>query len=267
MSGLRCLGCHDRTESLTLGRSPLTSNQASVSVVAPVSLVVSVIAWMTAAILGVPVPVAAAGAVLLGLVLGVVLYLRSPRSVLKALRAKPIAAGDNPRLENLVDGLCTTHAFARPSLHVVESPAVNAAAVGLNQVTAHLVVTSGALSRHGRLELEAVVARQLCVIRSGVAFPTVVASVCGLLGLAQLAARLAARVSDFNAVSAADIEAARLTSYPPAMSVALQQSADGGPLDTPRSVVHLWMTDPLQRSPAAAGVPSTLQRIDVLDEI
>ncbi len=227
---------------------------------------VVVIVWAVAAVSGVPTPLAVSGAVVLGLVVGAGLYLRAPVSALKALRAKPITAGDNPRLENLIDGLCTTHAFARPSLHVVESPAVNAAALGLNQTAAHLVLTSGALSKYDRLELEAVVARQLCVIRRGVAFATVLASVCGLLGLTQMAAWLAARVSDFNAVSGVDVEAARLTSFPPAMSAALQHSANGDTLNTSRTAAHLWMTNPHQRTPNN-GASYILQRIHVLDEI
>lgn len=240
---------------------------APAALVAPPALAVAVIVWAALAVGGSSPLVALAPAVAAGLSVAALLHWRAPRSVLGALGARPLAKGDHPRLENLVDGLCTTHGFHRPSVHVVESPAVNAASVGLRRPSAHLVLTSGALSGLGRLELEAVVARQLCAVRRGIAFPTVLASVARLPGAAPATAGLAARVSGFDTVSDIDVEAARLTSFPPALASALRGSAEGPDLDTPRAVAHLWMVAP-PREPSAVGArSSTLQRIDVLDEI
>ncbi|MCY4176737.1 MAG: hypothetical protein OXD37_10505 [Acidimicrobiaceae bacterium] len=229
-------------------------------------LSVVVIVGALSAVAGAPAAAVAGAAASAGLALAAVLYLRSPGSALRSVGAKPLAAGDHPRLENLIDGLCTTHAFGRPSLHVVESPALNAAALGLNHASAHLVLTTGALSDYGRLELEAVVARQLCAIRRGTAFATVLAGVSRLSIVEPLTARLAGRAGDFNAGCEIDVEAARLTSFPPAMSAALRQAADSATLETPRSAGHIWMVNPHQQA-SAEGAPSTLQRIDVLSEI
>ena len=237
------------------------------ALVAPPALAVSAVVWAALAVGGSSPLVAAAPAVVAGLLVAALLHWRAPRSVLAALGARPIVEGEHPRLENLVDGLCTTHGFHPPSVHVVESPAVNAASVGLRRPAAHLVVTSGALSGLGRLELEAVVARQLCAIRRGVAFPTVLASVSRLPGAAPATAGLAARVSGFDAVSDIDVEAARLISFPPALASALRGATEGPGLSTSRAVSHLWMVAPPRDASAVRTRSSTLQRIDVLSEI
>ena len=240
---------------------------APAALVAPPALAVSVIVWAALAAGGASPLVAVAPAAAPGLVVAALLHSRAPRSVLQALRARPLVKGDHPRLENLVEGLCTTHGFHQPSIHVVESPAVNAAAVGLRRPAAHLVVTGGALSSLGRLELEAVVARQLCAIRRGVAFPTVLASVSRLPGAAPVTAGLAARASGFETVSDIDVEAARLTSFPPALAAALRGADEGPGLDTSRAAAHLWMVAPQRDTSDVRARSSTLQRIDVLSEI
>lgn len=240
---------------------------APAALVAPPALAVSAIVWTALALAGSPLLLAIAPAVAAGLLVAVLLRSGAPRAALRALRARPMARGEHPRLENLVDGLCTTHGFHQPSVHVVESSAINAAAVGLRRPVAHLVVTRGALSSLDRLELEAVVARQLCAARRGIAFPTVLASVSRLPGAAAVTAGIAAQASGFDVVSGIDVEAARLTSFPPALGAALRKAVDGPSLDASRAVAHLWMVAPRRDVSAARARSSTIQRIDVLGEI
>jgi len=237
------------------------------ALVAPPALVVSVVVWAALAAAGMSPPAAAAPAAAAGLLIAVLLHWRAPWVALRTLRAGPLAKGDHPRLENLLEGSCTTHGFHEPSVHVVESPAINAASVGLRRPAAHLVVTRGALSSLDRLELEAVVARQLCAIRRGVAFPTVLASVSRLPGAGPITARLAGRAGGFDAVSDIDVEAARLTSFPPALASALEKAADAPGLSTSRAGAHLWMVAPQRDASEDAARSSTLRRIDVLREI
>ena len=225
------------------------------------------IVWAVFAVVGSPPLVAAAPAVAAGLLVAALLYWGAPNAALRSLDARPLARGDHPRLDNLIDGLCTTHGFHAPSIHVVESPAINAASVGLRRSAAHLVITRGALSTLDRLELEAVSARQLCAARRGVALPTVLASVSRLPGAAAVASGIVESVGGFNVVSKIDIEAARLTSFPPALESALQRAADGPSLDTSRAATHLWMIAPSREISAPPSRSSTRQRIDVLGEI
>ena len=194
------------------------------------------------------------------------LWLGAPRAALRRLGAQSLPRGSHRRLENIVEGLCTTHGIAEPALHTVDSGAVNAAAAGLGKA-AHLVFTRGALSALDRLELEAVVARQLCEVRQGLDAATVLASVCRLPGARAANARLAGRVSGRPAVTSFDLEAVRLTCYPPALASALRKSAASRPAPTSRAVAHLWLVPPEAPAGAGAGPTWSSQRIDLLGEL
>lgn len=234
--------------------------------VAPIALAASLGVWAVLALVGVPALAAVVPAAAAGLAAAARFWLRAPQSALRTLRARPLRPGDHPRLENLVEGLCTTHGFRRPCVHVVETAAVNAASVGMRRTSAHLVVTRGALSGLDRLELEAVVARQLCETRRGVARPTVLSAVLRVPGLGRLTAFLSPLPGGDAAVEI-DVEAARLISFPPALASALKKAADGPGAEAPAAAAHLWMVAPQRTSPGPGARFSTVQRIDVLGEI
>lgn len=202
-----------------------------------------------------------------GLAVAMLVWLNAPQSALAALGARPLVPGEHPRLENLVEGLCTTHGFNRPSLHVVETPEINAASAGRRQLAAHLILTRGALMELDRLELEAVVARQLCEIRRGVAIETVRASVARIPVVGTLAVRLIGRGPGHDRASDIDIEAVRLTNYPPALASALSKAAAATSLEASGAAGHLWLMVPEQSRLTARTQHSMAQRIDVLGEI
>ncbi len=237
------------------------------AVITPPAAIIGLAVWAILWAVGVPPAAAVIPAVAVGLAVAALLWLRAPQSALAALGARPLARGENPRLENLVEGLCTTHGFHRPALHVVETPAVNAAAAGRRQPPAHLILTRGALSELDRLELEAVVARQLCEIRRGVSTETLHASVGRIPGIGALAARLTGSPPGHDRVTDVDIEAVRLTSYPPALASALSKAAAAPGLKATRATGQLWLVVPQEAGLAARTRPSMAQRIDLLGEI
>lgn len=241
-------------------------NSTPAAIVAPPALVVTVIVWAALSAAGVPLLVAVAPAAAAGLLAAAALWLTAPRSALRALHARPLARGAHLRLENLVQGLCTTHGFGEPALHVVETDAVNAAVAGLGRPPAHLILTRGALSGLDRLELEAVVARQLCEIRRGVRPATVLASAVRVPVTGRLAARRAAGARGSDRILQIDLEAVSLTSFPPALASALKKSAEGPGIEALAAAAHLWLVAPDAGS-ASRRQPSTAQRIDVLEEI
>jgi len=99
-------------------------------------------------------------------VLGATRIWRSaPGRVLAALGATPSVEVDHPRLHNLVDGLCATMGLDRPAISVVESDVPNALALGRDQKSAILVVTSGLEESLGLVELEGVLAHELVHIK------------------------------------------------------------------------------------------------------
>src|SRR3982074_780394 len=91
-----------------------------------------------------------------------------------------------PRLYNLLENLCISRGIPMPKLKVMESPALNAFATGLNQRQYAVTVTSGLLKAlHGR-EIEAVLGHELTHIRNGdvqlMVIAVIIAGVVGFFG-------------------------------------------------------------------------------------
>lgn len=184
---------------------------------------------------------------------------------MNAVKATPIPAGQEPRLRNLVDGLCTTSGLPVPELSVVEVASINGLVVGLAPEDTTLVVTRGMLDRLDRIELEGVVARQLASIRRGES-----ALATTLVAVAGVAPGLVARVLPDRYDLRADLDAVGLTRYPPGLTRALEKAREGSAVPhAPRWSSHLWFDDP---SPAGGEPPAIAhspieERIATLQEL
>ncbi len=244
----------------------LRSKAAVTTALAVPGVIAGSLVVVVAAVLGIPSLVA----LLIGAVVaaGLILWLKitAVTYCLGALDSTAATSGANPRLENLVDGLCTTHGFRSPQLHTVDSDAVNAAVVTASEQR-NLVITRGALERLARLQLEAVVARQLSQMRSGVDPLTIMVSVSRVPGLRSLTLGLMDRVLDRQHAMELDIEAVRLTCYPPALASALTTSASAPSVDTPEPAVFLWMFVPPETPGVDRLQPPETERLDVLNEV
>ncbi|WP_419915173.1 hypothetical protein [Candidatus Poriferisodalis sp.] len=163
----------------------------------------------------------------------------------------PSDAGSQPRLENVVNGVCLLVGVPVPALAVAPRSAANATVFGRRPDRSTLVVTQGLLDALNRIELEAVVARLLTQIRDGrAAYLTTAVTTVGLPALLWPALwplvqarteREASTGSDFDD----DAEAVRLTRYPPGLADALEtMSAAGVRTDAPRVTWPLWLADP-----------------------
>ncbi|HEX3842371.1 MAG TPA: M48 family metalloprotease [Acidimicrobiales bacterium] len=99
----------------------------------------------------------------------------APGMVVKAVAARPSNPDEHPRLHNVVDGLCATMGLPQPTVLMVESPVLNAMAIGRHPSTASLIVTSALDEILSVVELEGVVAQELVhikrhdTVRSGIA--------------------------------------------------------------------------------------------------
>lgn len=184
----------------------------------------------------------------------------------RTLDGRPADPVEHARLQNLVEGLCSSAGVPVPEVLVVDDPAPNAAVYGLEPRTATLVVTSGLLERLGRLELEAVLARELAAVRSLDIRPATVA--VGLLRVAGGIGPLTARIRTTASTPAvvADASGVALTRYPPGLASALGKLApDGaGVRATSGATGHLWLV------PSAGGPdvhPPLEERIQALREL
>jgi heat shock protein HtpX len=91
-----------------------------------------------------------------------------------------------PRLYNLLENLCISRGIPMPKLKVMDSPALNAFASGLNQRQYAVTVTSGLLEALNDQEIEAVLGHELTHIRNGdvqlMVVAVIIAGVVGFFG-------------------------------------------------------------------------------------
>src|SRR5438045_7522896 len=91
-----------------------------------------------------------------------------------------------PRLYNLLENLCISRGIPMPKLKVMDSPALNAFASGLNRRQYAVTVTTGLLKTLNDKEIEAVLGHELTHIRNGdvqlMVVAVIIAGVVGFFG-------------------------------------------------------------------------------------
>jgi heat shock protein HtpX len=236
------------------------------------------IGWLIAVVIGVLVGAgAAAGRT-------IVLRNAAPAGLSQVVGGSDVSPADQPRLVNLLEGLCVTSGVAEPQLRMVDDRGANAAVFG-DPHSGVIVVTSGLVDALGRVELEGVLAECLWRLR------TSDAELGGLV--ATFRAGPALRVTGptppsgwerrREALSApftrhrhllADQGAASLTRYPPGLARALERMHGVGTQVTSATwgTAHLWICPPMPGEPGdsgvdAAGFPPTTLRVDALSEL
>ena len=93
-------------------------------------------------------------------------YLRGDRVVLAISHAREITHDQEPRLHNIVEGLCIAAGLPKPHIYVIEDPAPNAFATGRDPKHASIAVTRGLLEKMNRVELEGVVGHELAHVKN-----------------------------------------------------------------------------------------------------
>ena len=233
---------------------PTVSSRALAAIpAAPLGVIVAVVLAVTIhPVAGLVLGVAVGAAVFFWVLNGAV------GAALRALGASPLVEGREPRLESLVESICASHGIAEPILYVVESSAIDAAVVGTPDDT-RLVVTRGVLTKLERLEIEAVIAREMTLFGNGVAAATTLASPA----LGPVAAGLRKRLLDDRRFVRADFDAVGVTRYPPALASALEKALESARISHNTRADHLWMigsgTDSVQ--------PDMRERVDALREL
>jgi heat shock protein HtpX len=80
---------------------------------------------------------------------------------------REVTRAEEPRLYNLLENLCISRGIPMPKLKIVETPALNAFASGMNEKQYSITVTSGLLASLDDAEVEAVLGHELTHIRNG----------------------------------------------------------------------------------------------------
>jgi heat shock protein HtpX len=103
-----------------------------------------------------------------GTALWILIAWRFHQSMIDALTGgREVTRQEAPRLYNLLENLCISRGITMPKLKVMDDPALNAFATGLNEKQYSITVTTGLIDRLDDREVEAVLAHELTHIRNG----------------------------------------------------------------------------------------------------
>ncbi len=95
------------------------------------------------------------------LAMNILAYWFSDKIALSIARAKPVERREIPELYNLVENLSIAAGLPMPRLYIINEPQINAFATGRNPKNSAVAVTTGALQKLNRTELEGVLAHEL----------------------------------------------------------------------------------------------------------
>src|ERR1041384_301165 len=100
--------------------------------------------------------------------------------------SESVTRKEQPRLYNLLENLCISRGIPMPKLKIMDSPALNAFASGLNARQYSITVTTGLLNALNDQEMEAVLGHELTHIRNGdvqlMVVAVIIAGVVGFFG-------------------------------------------------------------------------------------
>src|ERR1700754_5156107 len=99
---------------------------------------------------------------------------------------RDVTRQEQPRLYNTLENLCISRGIPMPKLKIMDSPALNAFASGLNRRQYSITVTTGLLNALNDQEIEAVLGHELTHIRNGdvqlMVVAVIIAGVVGFFG-------------------------------------------------------------------------------------
>ena len=95
------------------------------------------------------------------LAMNMIAYWFSDKIAFSIARAKPVERRELPELYNLVENLSITAGLPLPRLYIIQEPQINAFATGRNPKNSAVAITTGALQKLNRTELEGVLAHEL----------------------------------------------------------------------------------------------------------
>ena len=204
---------------------------------------VAVAGALVSVVVGVVVGVVAAAVVGLGVWWG------GAAVVFRLTGARVTGMDEQPRMHNLIDGLCAASGIPKPTLRIVDDDVPNALTVGIHPRRATIVITTGLVVSMGRIELEAVMAHEVSHIK----VHDILSGTVAVMSLGPVAALVppVARITSWgagpNREALADLAAVAITRYPPGLISALEKVGAGRPAPghqrrgRDRAIDHLWI--------------------------
>lgn len=91
----------------------------------------------------------------------IIAYFFNGAMIRAATHAQPLSRSDAPLVYNLLENLCISRGMKMPALYIMETPALNAFASGIDQKSYSITVTRGLLNTLNEEELQAVLGHEL----------------------------------------------------------------------------------------------------------
>lgn len=120
----------------------------------------------------------------IAIAMGLASYYGGDRVALWSAGAKLVTKRDHPELVRTVENIAITAGLPIPAIAIIQDPAINAFATGRDPAHASIAVTTGALERLERTELEGVLAHELSHVKNyDIRVMTVVVILAGTIAL------------------------------------------------------------------------------------
>ncbi len=121
----------------------------------------------------------------------IVAYFFNGAMIRAATHAQPLSRQEAPEVYNLLENLCISRGISMPALYLMDTPALNAFASGIDKNSYSITVTRGLLERLDKRELQAVLGHELThILNADVRLLIVSVIFVGILSfLSQIAVR------------------------------------------------------------------------------
>ncbi len=111
-------------------------------------------------------------------------YYNSHKLAILSVNAKPADGAEYRQYHNIVEGICLASGIPKPKLYVMHNSQINAFASGRNPKNAVVCVTTGALQKLNKHELEGVLAHEISHIANyDIRFMTLAAVLIGMISI------------------------------------------------------------------------------------
>ena len=229
-------------------------------------------------------------------------YFRSDEMILRVTNAKEASENEYKQYQDLVEGLTISSGVPKPELYVQEKDMINAFATGRNPEDGKICVTTGALEKLDKDELEGVLAHELSHIKNhDILFMTVAVALIGVISilsemllhsmwfgadddappwlavaglalaiLAPISARMVQLAMSRKREYLADASGAEMTRYPEGLASALEKISQhqNGKMKVNKAVSHLYFSNPFSsRASFFSTHPPLEKRIERLREM
>ncbi|MCY3632408.1 MAG: M48 family metalloprotease [bacterium] len=249
-----------------------TSRHRSAIALSTLGTVVGAVVLAILVLAGLPWLVGLIAGAIVGVVTAIGMHLAAWRLLLRLAKSTAADGAIEEVVDNVLEGLCVSHGIPTPELRVIHSHSINALATARTPAHAAIVITTGAVEKLERIELEGLLAHHLCRIRRGdAAFETLAGVLVAwpLTTVGWLRRRAMDRVLPAGRGLAADFEAVSLTRYPPGLLSALMTlSGQSAQVPSPTvAALHMWIDEPDWGVTDAIRHPQLETRIAALNEL